>query len=138
MQRTLARNLRDGTLEAAQKTRRRGAGPGVPRASRLPLEFIEGNAARTTDTNALPQEQSPLFLETTAPSEGDPAAAVDDAVPGKPVFPGRRVEDPDDLAGGPVVSGEGGDLGVGSDFPARDRPDHVFDTILKFHSLSCR
>jgi hypothetical protein len=48
------------------------------------------------------------------------------------------MENPDDLAGGPVVSGEGGDLGVGGDFAAGDRLDHAFCPVLEFHSLSCR
>jgi hypothetical protein len=100
------------------------------------LEFLEGDSARAADADALPQEYSPLFLEPPAPFEGDPAAAANDTMPGKPVFLGGRVENPDDLAGGPMVSGEGGDLGVGSHFPARDRLDYAFCPFFKFHFLS--
>lgn len=106
------------------------------RTSWIPLEFLEGNAARATDSNALPEKQAPLLLEPAAPSEGDAAAAVDNAVPGKPVFAGRCVKDPDDLAGGPMVSGECGDLGIGCDFASGDRLDHALDSFFEFHCLS--
>jgi len=43
------------------------------------------------------------------------------------------MENPDDLSGGPVISGEGGDLGVGRHFPARNRPDHAFNSFFEFH-----
>ena len=135
MQRTLARNLREGTLETAQKAGR-GPGPRAVRTSWVPLEFLEGNAARTAEADALQEEQAPLLLEPPAPSEGDAAAAVDNAVPGKPVFAGRCAKNPDDLAGGPMVSGECSDLGVGGDFSTRDRLDHALDSFFEFHCLS--
>jgi len=77
-----------------------------------------------------------LLLESPAPSERDPAAAVDDAVPGKPVLFGRGMENPDDLAGGPVVAGEGGHLSVSGDFAAGDRLDHAFCPVFEIHCVS--
>jgi hypothetical protein len=120
-------------IELTEEFRR---GPGS-RAFQFPLKFLEGDAARAADADAFLEEEAPLFLEPTAPSERNPAAAVDDAVPGKAVLVGGRVENPDDLAGGPVISGEGGDLNVGGDFAAGDRLDHTFDSVLEFHCLSC-
>lgn len=46
------------------------------------------------------------------------------------------MKNPDDLAGGPVVSGEGGDLGVSRHLSAGDRLDHAFDPFFKFHCLA--
>lgn len=46
------------------------------------------------------------------------------------------MKNPNDLAGGPVVSGEGGDLGVSRHLSAGDRLDHAFDPFFKFHCLA--
>jgi hypothetical protein len=120
-------------VERAEEFR---GGPGS-QAIQFPLKFLEGDAARAADVNAFLEEEAPLLLEPPAPSERNPAAAVDDAVPGKAVLVGGRVKNPDDLAGGPVVSGESGNLNVGGDFAAGDRLDHAFDSVLEFHCLSC-
>lgn len=44
------------------------------------------------------------------------------------------MENPDNLSGGPMVSGEGGDLSVCRDFPAGDRFDYAFGPVLEFHA----
>jgi hypothetical protein len=105
---------------------------------RLPLKLREVDTPVVIDTNSFPDEKALLFLETLSPCEGDTTAAVDDPVPGKAVLLGGGMENPDNLAGGPVVSGEGGDLGVAGHFPAGNRPDHVFDPVLEFHVRSSR
>jgi hypothetical protein len=43
------------------------------------------------------------------------------------------VKDPDDLAGGPVVSRKSGDLSIGRHLAARDRLDRFLSSGLELH-----
>jgi hypothetical protein len=90
------------------------------------------------DADSFPNEEAALLLKAAASLEGNSAAAVDDPVPGKTFLFGGRVEDPDDLAGGSIVPGEGGDLGIGRHFSAGDRLDDALDPILEFQARTSR
>jgi hypothetical protein len=100
---------------------------------RFPPELIEVNAATVIDTNAFPDEETFLLLETPPLFKGDSAPAVDDPVPGKAVLSRGGMEDPDDLACGPVIPGEGGDLSIGNHLTAGNRFDDGLDLLLEFH-----
>ena len=76
-------------------------------------------------------QPSHLFFKTRPAFQRDSSARIDHSVPGEAVFWGRRVENPGDLARGPFVPGQGGDLAVGRDSSLRDRSYRVFDLSSK-------
>ncbi len=103
-------------------------------AHRFPLELVEIDMTVAIDSHSFARKKALLLLESPAPFEGDSAAAVDDTMPGKAFLLGGSVEDPDDLAGGPVVPGEGGNLSVGDYFSAGDRLDYALHAFLELHA----
>jgi hypothetical protein len=102
---------------------------------RFPLECLEVDTTEAINVYAFLEKKALLLFIALAPFEGDTAAAVDDSVPGKAVLIGRRVKNPDDLAGSAVVSRKSGDLSIGRNLAARDRLDRVLSFVLKLHYL---
>jgi hypothetical protein len=91
---------------------------------RLPLKAFQVDPAAEADHDVLGDEPFFLLLETPAAPEGDPAPAVDHAMPGKSRRVRGGMEDPGDAPSSPLTPGQGGDLAVGRDPAAGNGPDN--------------
>ena len=104
--------------------------------ARLPLELVEGDAAAGTDPYAFAEELPALLFESLPARERYPAAAVDDAMPGKPGRFRTGMEDARDLSRPARIPGKRGDLPISSHFPPGDGSDAPLDPLFEFHRRS--
>jgi len=111
-------------------------GAGAAEAGRFPLILEQIDPAAAIDRDALPAQEAALLLETFSRRQGDHPPAADDPVPGKLLLVRGRMEDPDHLTGGPVVSGLRRDLHVGRDLSAGDGADRRLSPSFKGGRLS--